>query len=232
MSNYLKHIKIIQAGTLIRLISVLLLVLSGCSTTKNLPEGETLYTGIKKLEIVDPDRSKEGDAALQEVEGALSYPPNNSLFGSSTTRIPFPVGLWIYNGFQKYNKGIGKWIFDKFAAKPVLISTVNPDVRTSVANNMLREYGYFDGHVSHEVIPDTKDSLKAKVSYTVEMNHAYTYDSIQYMRMRHYADTIIQANDKDRLLHKDDQFNVIKLENERQRISTLLRNNGFYYYRP
>lgn len=211
---------------------ILLPVLTACSTTRHLPEGEILYTGIKNIDITDPAPGKEGEAALLEVEGALSYPPNNALFGSSTTRIPLPIGLWIYNGFSRYKKGIGKWIFDKFAAKPVFINTVNPDVRISVSRNMLRENGYFDGNVSYEIIPDKKDSLKAKINYRVEMNQAYTYDSIQYMRMRHFADTLIKENIHESLLRKGDQFNVVKMENERQRISSLLRNNGFYYYRP
>ncbi|MDH6341417.1 hypothetical protein M2480_000169 [Parabacteroides sp. PFB2-12] len=205
---------------------------TSCSVTKHLPEGEVLYTGIKATEVVDPDPSREGDAAMQEVEGALAYAPNNALFGSSTTRIPIPFGLWIYNGFKKYQKGVGKWIFDQFAAKPVLINTVNPDVRVAVARNMLRENGYFDGNVHYEILPNAKDSLQAKINYRVEMNHAYRYDSIQYMRMRHFADTLINAHRHESLLRKEDQFNVIRLENERQRISSLLRNNGFYYYRP
>lgn len=41
-----------------------------CSTTKNLPEGEVLYTGIRKIEVTDKDPSKAGDEALSEVEGA------------------------------------------------------------------------------------------------------------------------------------------------------------------
>ena len=36
---------------------------------------------------------------MEEVEAALATAPNNSLLGSSTIRIPFPMGLWIYNGF-------------------------------------------------------------------------------------------------------------------------------------
>lgn len=207
------------------------LLLSACSTTKSLPEGEVLYTGIRKIEVTDPDRSKAGDNAMEEIESALSYPPNNALFGSSGKRYPFPMGLWIYNAFVNKEKGIGKWIFNTFAAKPVFISTVNPGVRTAVAGNLLRENGYFDGTSTFEIIPE-KNPKKAKVSYKLEMNHAYTYDSIRYMRMRHYADTLINANEDKRLLHKDDNFNVVKLEAERQRISTLLRNNGFYYFRP
>lgn len=211
---------------------VCMILLTGCAVTKELPEGEILYTGISKIDVAEAEATKEKKAALAEVEGALEYPPNNALFGSSTTRTPFPTGLWIYNGFKKYEGGVGKWIFDKFAATPVLISTVNPDVRVSVANNMLRENGYFDGNVRYEILPNKRDSLQAKINYYVNMNHAYRYDSIQYMSMRHFADTLIQAHIGESLIRKNDQFNVITLENERQRISSLLRNNGFYFYRP
>ncbi len=210
----------------------LLLLFTGCSTTKNLPEGEVLYTGIKDIEVADPQQSTAYDEAMQEIESALSYPPNNSLFGSSKIRFPLPVGLWIYNAFVNKKGAVGKWIFNRFAAKPVFISTVNPEVRTAVAGNLLRENGYFDGTASFDTITDKKNPRKAKISYSLEMNHGYAYDSIRYMRMRHFADTLIQATLDETVLHKDDQFNVVKLEAERQRISNLLRNNGFYYFRP
>ncbi len=211
---------------------ILGILFAACSTTKNLPEGEVLYTGIKNIDVAEHEKSQAADDALEEVESALSYPPNNSLFGSSKRRIPLPIGLWIYNAFVNKEGGIGRWIFNRFAAKPVFISTVNPEVRAAVAHNLLRENGYFDGTTGYEVLPDDKNPRKAKINYSVELNHGYTYDSIRYMRMRHYADTLINATMDERMLHKDDQFNVIRLEGERQRISTLLRNNGFYYFRP
>lgn len=64
------------------------------------------------------------------------------------------------------------------------------------------------------------------------MNNAYTYDSIAYVRLRHRIDTLVQRNIGDRLLRDGDNFNVVQLEAERQRISSLLRNNGYYYFRP
>ena len=38
------------------LLSVLLLVTAACSTTKNLPEDETLYVGVKNIEILNEDK--------------------------------------------------------------------------------------------------------------------------------------------------------------------------------
>lgn len=221
-----------KQGSKISSIVCLFCLLVACSTTKNLPEGEVLYTGIQKIEVTDPQDSDAGNVALEEVEAALSYPPNNALFGSSTTRIPFPFGLWVYNSFVNKKGAFNKWILDTFGAKPVLINTVNPDVRAAVARNLLRENGFFDASTSYEIIPDKKDSLKAKINYSVEMRNPYAYDSIRYMRFRHQADTLIQQHWNERLLRKGDVFNVVTLEEERQRISTLLRNNGFYYYRP
>ena len=136
-----------------------------CSTTRNLPAGEILYTGIQKIEVTDEDKSEAGDNTMSEIEAALSFPPNNALFGSSTVRIPFPFGLWVHNALVNKNRGFAKLIYRVFASKPVLISTVNPEVRSKIARNLLNENGYFNGTTGYEIIPDKKDSLKAKVKY-------------------------------------------------------------------
>jgi outer membrane protein assembly factor BamA len=207
------------------------LLWASCSTTKNLPEGETLYAGVKKIEVTDPHPGQAMNGALAEIESALSYPPNNALFGSSSLRYPFPAGLWIYNAFVNKKGRISRWIFDTFAAKPVFISAVNPEVRSAVAQNLLRENGYFDGLSAFEIIPG-KNPATAKIAYTLAMNRLYTYDSVQYMSLRHYADTLLKANEEESLLRKNNPFNVVKLDAERQRIATLFRNSGFYYFRP
>ena len=135
------------------LLGLLAFLLTSCSTTENLPEGAVLYTGIKKIEVKNEDKTKPGEAALEEVEAALAYPPNNALLGSSSIRVPFPFGLWVYNAFVNKKGKVGKWIFNKLASKPVLITTVNPEVRVKVARNLLNEYGYFNGETSFEVVP-------------------------------------------------------------------------------
>jgi outer membrane protein assembly factor BamA len=203
-----------------------------CSTTKHLPPGERLYTGIRKIEVTDEDRSEAGDEAMTEVEAALAFPPNNALFGSSTVRIPFPSGLWMYNALMDKPGKFNRWLFRSFAAKPVLLSSVNPELRTKIAQNLLHEHGYFNGTASYEVLPDAKDSLKVKICYTLTMNEPSTYDTIEYRRMQHRADTLLKLSDEDRLIHAGDRFNVIRLEAERQRMAALMRNNGYYYYHP
>ena len=57
---------------IIVLFTTLILLSSSCSTTKNLPEGEVLYTGIKKIDVTDDDKTTAGEDALAEVEGGIA----------------------------------------------------------------------------------------------------------------------------------------------------------------
>ena len=215
------------------LVGLLCILWSACSTTKNLPEGEILYTGIDKLEVVNEDKTLAGITALTEVEAALAYAPNNAIFGSSSLRWPIPFGLWVYNGFEKYQnkKGVGRWIFDHLGKSPVLMSSVNGETRAKVATNLLRDYGYFNGSVSFQEVPQ-KNPKESKVSYIINMAQPYFLDSIAYLKFPHYADSLIQSTLSQSVLKGGENFSVLKLEEERQRLSGLFRNHGYYYYRP
>ena len=207
-------------------------LLAACSTTKHLPEGEILYIGQRPTLVDNPQPTSVGETALEEVEAALAKAPNNSLLGSTSVRIPFPLGLWVYNGFRKYEKGLGRWIFNRFAAEPVLLSAVNPDIRTQAATNLLHDYGYFQGTVSHQVLPHAKDSLKARVQYAVNMGRPYFIDTVDYRGFTPRTLGILKLSRRRSLIRPGEQFNVPDLDGERTRISHLVRNVGCDYFRP
>ncbi|MCE2617529.1 MAG: translocation and assembly module lipoprotein TamL [Phocaeicola sp.] len=213
-------------------VFLMVLIFSGCSTTKNLLEGEMLYTGVKKMKIHNEDKSATGVQALEEVEAAISYPPNNAILSSNSLKFPIPFGLWIYNGFVKYQneKGPGNWIFRKLASKPVYLSTVNADTRVKVATNLLRDYGFFNGSVTYKV--DTVADRKAKLLYNIDFQKPYYFDTLMYVNYSARADSLIKAHEQEKLVHRGDHFNVLKLYDERTRVSNLFRNNGYFYYRP
>lgn len=170
--------------------------------------------------------------AQVEVDAALAYAPNNSVFGSTSARWPFPVGLWFYNGFVNDTTRFGRWVFDSFAATPRTISTANPRLRTQIARNTLRNYGFFHGRVDYEVQPQRRDSLKARLAYSVFPGPLYRLGSIEYQRFGHTTDSLIRATSELTNLHTGDPFTAIQLDAERRRLSDLFRNNGFYFYRP
>lgn len=265
---------------------------AGCSTTKNLPEEEVLYTGIKEIafghkanakknkaeaeegvitsiaeayKTVDELLTSKKDVTLsemtkeqlgeltkeqldslkadekivkaaygetkEEVEGALAYKPNNSLFGSSSLRVPFPMGLWIYNAMVGKKSKMAKWILNTFGATPVYISTVNPKVRALVAQNTLHNYGYFNGTVDYEILPQ-KNPRKAKVCYTVMPRNLFRLDSIAYLHFPEAVDSLIRKTAFQRHLISGAPFSVPDLDAERSRLSNLFRDAGFYYYSP
>lgn len=204
--------------------------LSSCSTTKHLPEGETLYLGLKNITIQNEDETKAGQTALDEVMGAISIAPNNAIVTYPNVRFPIPFGLWMYNRFERYEKGFGRWIFKHLAADPVLLSEVNPDTRAKVAGNLLRDYGFFDGHVTWK-IDSTKNERAVKLSYDIDMGRPYRIDTLLYEGFAPRTDSLIHARSSERLVHTDDYFNVNTLNAERQRVVDLLRDHGYYYAR-
>ena len=214
------------------IIILVAILLASCSTTRNLPDGETLYTGINSIIFVDKKTNAStpiGEDAISEISAALSCPPNASIAGSSKYR-GLPVGLWVYNDFVNSKRKIGRWIFKTFSTTPVLLSNVNPTLRAQVAVNRLHNFGYFNGKVSEEVVYNKKNPKKAKVNYTILLGEPYTYDSIEYCNFSQRADSLIHATTGEQLLKCGEQFSVPNLTSERTRLNTLLRNNGYYYY--
>lgn len=213
-------------------VCLCLTLLWACSTTRHLPEGEILYIGQRATQVDNPQPTQVGETALEEVEAALAKAPNNSLLGSTSVRIPFPLGLWVWNGFHHYRKGLGKWIYDRFASEPVLLSAVNPAIRSQAAQNLLNDYGYLQGSVSYDILPSRRDSLKARVRYHVRMGHPWFIDSVAYVGFTPRTQRIFSLARRRSLLSPGEQFNVPDLDGERTRLSNLLRNLGCYYFRP
>ena len=218
-----------------RLTSYIILLTSvlvaSCSMTKDIPEGDQLFTGLKTIQWVDAEQSDNLIETQEELEAALATAPNGSLFGSSYYRLPFSFGVSVWNKYAEKDTPFARWMTKTFGRQPVLMSWVNPELRASVAQNVLRNHGYFHGNVTHEAIQQ-KNPKTAKIQYTVTPGRLYMLDSIGYFDFPAHADSLIKSSLDEAQIHSGDPFVVSRLDGERQRISTLLRNNGYYYYQP
>ena len=213
------------------LILLFQLLLTACSTVRHLPADELLYTGTQSVTITDDARAPLHDQAVGEARIAFVAPPNNALFGSSRYRTPLPLGLWAYNAFVGDTTGLRHWLFRTFATQPIYISTINPALRTKVAANILRNYGYFDNSASYRI--DTlPDGRKAKLSYTLHLGQAWRYGDIQYQGFVPAMEELIHDTWHRRLLREGEQLSYATLSGERNRLFMLFREKGYYYYRP
>lgn len=222
------HITRLAKTLMLALATVLV---TACSTTRSIPDGDQLYTGLAKTKYKTPVQDKHFTNTQAEIDAALATAPNGALFGSSSVRSPFQVGLWVWNAFVGSNDGFSKWMLSSFGSRPVLLSWVNPALRASVAQEVLRAHGYFHGKVGYDIIKQ-HNPKKAKIKYTVDMGPLWTVDSLSYQGFPPQADSLIMATTAEARIRKGDAFDVNTLDAERRRVSTLLRNNGFFYYQP
>lgn len=215
-----------------QIIPLLLAVLlvGSCSSTSSVPEGDQLYIGLKPIEYKEYEKNDHFYAVQEEVEAALATAPNGAFFGSSYHRT-IPYKLWIWNNFSNSETKLGKWIAKTFGSAPVLMSWVNPELRTSVAQSVLRKHGYLGGTVSY-MVEQQKNPKKAKIAYTVNMNELSTVDTLEYVNFPSLSDSLIRLHVDEARIKPGDPFDVSALDAERSRLSTLFRNNGFYYYQP
>lgn len=212
-------------------ILIAVMLLESCSTVSRLPEGELLYTGTRSIEVTDAPYTPLRDKAIAEAKVAFVSPPNNALLGSSRYRIPLPIGLWAYNAFVDDSTGLRRWLFKTFASQPILISTVNPEFRAEVANNTLRNYGYFGSDVTYHI--DTlKSPKKAELSYTMQLGTPLRYGQVEYRNFTAPMDSLLRSTSAERLLHQGDQLSYTTLNGERNRLFNLFRQHGYYYFRP
>ncbi len=209
-----------------------LLLFTSCSTTKRLGEGEVLYTGVKKMKIESMDGEKVPSAAESEVKDALSVKPNNPLF-SPYVRTPLPIGLWVYNYFYtEKERGVRRWIYDRFAKKPVLISDVKPELRVKMAENILDNNGHFYSVADYELLPKKHNDKKARVSYLVEVAPVWRYSKVAFPEICCPITLMIDSMKGASYIHAGSTYNIDTLTAERIRITNNLRNEGYYYFRP
>ena len=157
--------------------------------------------GLKKIQYENYEPGSYADETKEELEAALATPPNGALFGSSYYRSFFAPSLWIWNAFSEGESGFSKWMTSSFGKAPVLMSWVNPELRATVAQSVLRKHGYFHGFVGYDV-ETQKNPKKAKIAYRVNMGPLFTIDTLQYIGFPAEADTLIRLSAEDALIHR------------------------------
>ena len=187
-----------------------------------------LYTGVKDIRVETEDGMKlKGPQA--DITSALSFPPNNPLV-SPTLRTPIPTGLWVYNWNIKKQKGLKYWLYKKLAKEPVRVTDVQPDLRLQVVENTAREFGFFGVRTSYEIIPHKRNPKKAKISYHVSLPRPHVLGQVDYWGWPPAMDSLIQRTRSLSPLKPGAPYELYNFEQERDRLTDMLRGCGYYYF--
>ena len=208
------------------------LVVASCATTSGLGEGEQLYSGVKKFDVIAEKGEKVPDEVDTYLFDVINVKPNNSLY-SPYLRSPFPIGLWVYNHWDPESKGVKGWFYEKLVEQPVLIDDVNPALRVSMMKSVLDNHGYFAGTATYELEKGSKNAKKVKLSYTVNLGNPYKFSRIEYINgnseLEKAIDSIARRSE---YLKAGQRYITDSLSMARDVISSQIRNMGYYYFQP
>lgn len=197
------------------LVLIVVVAVSGCSTTKYVPQGERL---LSKVDIKNPAR----DVTRQELKLYLRQQENLKIIGFWK----FHLGVYNLSG-RDQEKGFNKWL-RRIGEAPVIYDSALVDRSVEQMNIFLKNRGYFLAQVSDTVTYPTRK--KARVSYTIHSGPRYRLNNLFYRIEDDSIRDIILADSIHSLLRRGRPFTTDLHNRERDRITEKLRNMGYYSF--
>ena len=230
------------------LFTLITTLLSSCSISKNLIEGEKI---LKKNNLFINDVITQNDSL-------------NNLFlqNKNSTFIGIPVGALIYsasksntdsifdnwllkkrnkkkltrlfsekqvNQIREYYKSFNNWKKDN-GEKLVLIDSSKTLESAKNLNSYFQNIGYLDNRVSFEIEDDKTKSFFADINYKVSTGPQYYVGDVNSIIESKIIDSIYKNNIEKSFLIKNQIFRTKNFEFERDRLNRLFKNSGIYNF--
>jgi outer membrane protein insertion porin family len=196
------------------LIIATLLTVSSCSITKKVPDNDALFLG-SGVKVESDSLSKKKKTAIRSQLKPLTRPRPNKRF------IGIPLKLHFYNMGGLFKRWWGE--------PPVLLSSVNLENTSKILQNNLENAGFFRSSVTGDTIVKGK---KARAEYTAQPGVQYTINEVRFQQDSSLLQKEINRSKARTLLKPGQPFDLQVIKDERTRIDTRLKNNGFYYFAP
>lgn len=188
-----------------------------------MPEGGQL---LIKNKIV---REEVRNADFSDEKGNLRQKPNRELLGF------IKFHLWAY---QYGNKGFGirkkqPWhrrLAEKVGEAPVLIDSNTIELSAARLSEYYFSKGYLNNRVTYEVTPRKYLKKRAIVSYIVDIEDFHRINTLKYLTNSDDLKLIMKNNSLDQYIRLGQRLDFERIEEERSRLTTLFRNNGYYYF--
>ena len=208
------------------------LIICGCSTTKRLEDDEILYTGVTDIVFNAAANEKIISSVDDQILDAVNVKPNGSII-SPYLRSPLQLGLWVYNWGDTTMTGFKRWIYNRLAKQPVLISDVKPEMRIEMINDILNNNGYFGSKAHYELRYNKRDAKQARIYYNIDLTTPYKLNNVEFFKadtdVELYIDSLARA---EAYLSPGNRYCTDSLEIVRTNITNTMRNRGYYFFRP
>ena len=195
-------------------LGVMPVAIASCSVSRFIPEGDYL------LDVAEV-RTDTKELPSAQLQGYIQQHPNSRWLSFAKV----PMLPWMISGTDT-TKHINRFLHRVGQAPvvydPVKAATTRQDLETAVRN-----MGYLSANVS---VVERSKKKKMKVTYQVETGERYRVDRV-YQHVNDPAiGALLDEADSKSLLRKGIPFDVNLLEQERVRLNTLIRNNGYYRF--
>ena len=195
-------------------LCAILLFLAACNTTKFVPQDQYLLNKVK-VKCVD-----DSDVSTAQLRNFARQKQNTEILGF------WKLQLHIYNTAPSDTTTKSKKQLARNAHKMGEAPVIYDEELTGISMQQIRQQmnnqGYFLAEVdTQKVIKDRKINL----TYLVTANRPYTIRN--YIVDIPVGEVRDIATDARCLIHDGDQFSTAKLDDERERIATALRNQGY-----
>lgn len=167
---------------------------------------------------------KDEQSALKDQLTDLARPrPNKQLFG-----YPYKVGFYYLLGEPRKN-GLRAWFRKKFGEEPVLASAKAISANIPVWQSILQNEGYFGSTATGSL---KEEGYKARGVYEVDVKQRFHVDSVGYVVDSTPVRKALRFSTRRPVIKKGDPYRLDNIKVERERISQIIKQQGFYYFLP
>ncbi|WP_266366291.1 translocation and assembly module lipoprotein TamL [Tellurirhabdus rosea] len=207
----------------------ILFALSSCTLSGKLPRNEKLFYSSEIRMQTDSTIGKKEASGLETMLEDMARPkPNKRLLG-----FPFKVWLYYMVGEPRRENDFRSWFRRRFGEPPVFASAKAISSNALIFAQQLENEGYFRSTARGGLEPGPKEYFE-KAVYQVNVQPRYYLDSIITLTTdttQAVQKALGQAN-KNSLLREEKPYRFPVIQAEQERISSLLRRQGFYYFQP
>ena len=193
---------------------LLLLLLTSCSATKYVPDGQYLLDDVTI-------KTDNADVKPSSLSLYLRQTPNARWFSL------FRTGLYIYDWSGRDSTSRINQALRRLGDAPVIYSPSEDERTTQELTKAVRNMGYLGAEVNSTTKTNGK---KLKLTYSVRTGRPYVVDRIQRTTSDSLAYSYVEADSASSLLQPGMRMDVNQINSERQRITDLLRRNGYYRF--